>query len=320
MKNDQLQQLRYKLQKRVRRLNSTDYQIFHYALKQFWGFVQSYPIFIGIIEELEKTKGHIDKEVEKLFSSEQAIVFDNELENAAACYFVLNRCVNSDDNMIEVNIAHHYSHETNFNNILESFKDIFLEPFYDYLDEHLDDARAILSVIQKYKRMIEWFKRESLFNLWTNDTQKGEKNLALNLYEYLYDQGIEYYIEPSSVSGEIDLISSQIGEDRLLIDAKIFNPQKGKGKDYILSGFNQLYTYTVDYNESVGYLIIFKTCKESLSFSLEDKAHHTPYYSHNNKTIFFVIVDLYQYEESASKRGILETIEIIPSDLSNKLN
>ncbi len=319
MKSDQLQLLRYKLQKRVRRLNSTEYRIFHFVLKQFWGFLKSYPIFVGIIEELEANMGYINNDVKELFSSRKAIAFDNELENAAACYYVLKRCVESDDDMVEVNVANNYSHEQNYNDILESFKDIFLEPFYDYLDEYLDDARAVLSVIQKYKKICEWFKRKILFDLWANETQKGEKLLALNLYEYLYEQGIEFYIEPSSISGEVDLISSQIGEDRLIADAKIFNPEKGKGKDYILRGFNQIYSYTVDYNEPVGYLIIFKTCKEGLSFSVDDKSHHIPYYSHNNKTIFFVIIDIYLYEESASRRGVLKTIEIASCELTKQL-
>jgi hypothetical protein len=36
MNPDYVQNLRYKLQKRFRRLNAAGWEIFHYALKQFW--------------------------------------------------------------------------------------------------------------------------------------------------------------------------------------------------------------------------------------------------------------------------------------------
>ena len=57
-----VQNLRYKLQKRVRRLNSTEHQLFPNLLKHFWGFLKNYPVFLGIIEEIEKhlMKKHMD--------------------------------------------------------------------------------------------------------------------------------------------------------------------------------------------------------------------------------------------------------------------
>lgn len=319
MDSNYIQNIRYKLQKRVRRLNSTDYQIFHFTLKQFWGFLNENEVFTGIMDSIEAQYPQVNKEVDKIFSKKQGLVFDTEQENAAACYFVLKRCVASDDRMQEVRIGQIYSHESKYNDILEAFKDIFIEPFYDYVDENLDDQGAILALLRKYKHVCEWFKREDLFKTWENDTGRGEKKLALDLYRYLYEQGIEFYIEPSSKSGEVDLISSQIGENRLLADAKIFNPESSKGKSYLLSGFNQIYTYTSDYNEPFGYLVIFKTCEEDLSFTVEHSAINFPVVTHNGKSIFFVIVDIFPHSKSASKKGPLKTIEISASDLVGKL-
>lgn len=315
MDRDQLQLLRYKLQKRVRRLNSAEYQVFHYMLKQFWGFLQSQPLITGVMDHLESTMSRINEEVEPIFSQQSGIVFEKEIENAAACYFVLKRCAESSNNHVEIDVGASYSNESKFNDVLESFKDIFLEPFYDYLDEHLDEARAVLALIIKYKKRCEWFKRQELLDAWLEKTSKGEKTLALDMYEYLFQQGLDFYIEPSSVSGEVDLISSQIGDERLLADAKIYNPEKGKGKEYILSGFNQLYTYAVDYNEPVAYLVIFETSEDRLCFSVNETYHHTPFITHNNKTIFFIVIDLFEWKESASKRGKLKTAEITESDL-----
>ncbi len=319
MDSNYLQNFRYKLQKRVRRLNSTEFQIFHFALKQFWGFLNEYEIFKGIMNSIESRYAQINNEVDKIFSEKQGIAFDTERENVAACYFVLKRCVKADNQMQEVHIGHLYSTESKHNDALEAFKDIFLEPFYDFLDENLDDQGAILALLHKYKHICEWFRRENLYKVWESETSRGEKILTLNLYEYLYEQGIDFYIEPSSVSGEVDLISSQIGDNRLIADAKIFNPESSKGKPYILKGFNQIYTYTVDYNEPFGFLIIFKTCEQDLSLSVGDSAHTFPFIAHSGKTIFFVIIDIYSYESSASKRGQLKTVEISASDLVEKL-
>jgi len=320
MDREYIQNLRYKLQKRVRRVNSSEYQVFHYVLKQFWGFLQDQPLLVGIMESLEAHSHLVESDVARIFDSRDAIVFNSELENAVACFLVLRRCVESDNDHAEIDVAHNYSHESKYNEILESFKDIFVEPFYDYLDEYLDDSSLLLSLLIKYKHKCEWFQRESLLTTWESDTRRGEKKLAMHLYEYLYDQGINFSIEPASASGEADAVSSQQGEEPLIADVKIFNPERSKGKDYIAKGFRQVYDYTLDYNEPVGYLVIFKTCEEGLKFSLPDAAYNTPFVKHNNKTIFFLVVDIHEYEASASKRGKLQFVEFTEDDLADEFS
>jgi len=320
MEREYVQNLRYKLQKRVRRLNSSEYQVFHYVLKQFWGFLHEQPLLVGIMDSLDAHSHLVESDVDRIFNSRDAMVFNSELENAVACFLVIKRCVESDDCHAEINVAHNYSHEKKFNEILESFKDIFLEPFYEYMDEHLDDSSFILSLLVKYKHKCEWFQREQLLSTWESDTRRGEKRLAMHLYEYLYDQGINFSIEPASASGEADAVSSQKGEEPLIADVKIFNPGKGKGKDYIAKGFRQVYDYTLDYNEPIGYLVIFKTCEEDLKFSLLGSSHSTPFIKHNNKTIFFLVVDVQSYEASASKRGKLKVVEFTEEDLAGEFS
>ncbi len=314
MNSEYVQNLRYKLQKRVRKLNSTGYKVFHYQLKQFWRFLKNNPILTSIMEDLGRRYPSTEAEAEKIIGG-NALVFDNELENAAASYFLIRKCVESDNQMAEVNIGQGYSHESHHDNTLESFKSLFLETFYEYLDEQLDDQRAILALLRRYKHKCEWFQREHLYQLWNENTQGGEKLLALHLYEYLHDQGLDFAIEPSSVSGEVDLIAAQRTDDPLIADAKIFNPQQSKGIAYIAKGFNQIYLYTLDYNEPFGYLIIYKTCEDDLRFALSDQAQSIPFVVHNNKTIFLITIDIFPHKESASKRGSLKTIEIIEKDL-----
>lgn len=320
MDNEYIQNLRYKLQKRIRRVNSSEFKIFHYVLKQFWGFLLDQPLLLGIMQDLELKAAKVAENVEEIFLCHQAIVFDTEEENAAAAYLLLKKCVESESHHIEIDIAHKYSSESKHNDALEAFKDIFVEPFYEYLDENIDDSGFLLSLLRRFKHKCEWFQRDFLYSRWKSDTEKGEKLLALHLYEYLYDQGVEFSIEPASVSGEADLVSSQNTDEPLIADAKIFNPEKSKGENYIAKAFRQIYTYTLDYNESAGFLIIFKTCEEDLKLPFANQAQMTPFVQHNNKTIFFLVVDIYPYEKSASKRGILKSVELTEDALWKKID
>ena len=54
MTTDCVQGLRYKLQKRYRKVRAAPRQLMAIALKQFWRFVQAQPILVGIMEDLAR--------------------------------------------------------------------------------------------------------------------------------------------------------------------------------------------------------------------------------------------------------------------------
>jgi hypothetical protein len=315
MNSEYVQNLRYKLQKRVRKLNSTGYEVFHYALRRFWKFLHSQPVFVGILEDLERRCPEAAQTADQIVNSHEGLVCDDELENAAVALAVIRLCVESDQDAVEIHIGQVYGRMDRHNDSVDGFRDMFLETLYEYLDEHLDDQRAMLALLRRYKHKCEWFQRETLYRLWRENTQKGEKRLALHLYEYLHDQGIDFSIEASSISGEADLIAAQRSDDPLIADAKIFDPEKGKGKHYLASGFHQVYRYTLDYNEPFGYLVVFKTCAQDVRWALSSQEQSTPFVVINNKTIFILTIDIHPYEVPASKRGPLKVAEITEQDL-----
>ena len=194
-------------------------------------------------------------------------------------------------------------------------REVFLEPFYEYIDEHLDDQQAILYFLRRYKHRCEWFHADRLRQAVRDDTQRGEKTLALDLYEYLHDQGIDFHIEPHSTSGIPDFVADQVGKERVIADTKLFWPESSKGKSYIISGFNQAYIYACDYNEPCAYLVIYKMCHEGLNFLVPSTQSSFPSLTVNNKTIFFVVVDIFEYETSASKRGPMKSVDITEKEL-----
>jgi hypothetical protein len=252
----------------------------------------------------------------KIVDEKQNLLGESEVETAAIAVCLIRHCLETEIQMPEAEIADLYSpHETLHEDRLKCFTEIFVEPLYEYIDEQLDDAGAVLGLLRKFKQKSEWFQRRYLYEAWASDTIRGEKRLALQLYEYLHDQGLDFLIEPTSASGEADMVSAQEGADRLIADAKVFNPERSKGTTYIAKGFNQLYSYCVDFNSPVGYLIIFKTTPDDLRLVLPEQSYGTPFAVLNNKTIFFIIIDIFPHDESASKRGRVHGYELTEQNL-----
>jgi hypothetical protein len=308
LRAEYLQNLRYKLQKRVRRLHQADCEQFQVALRHFWAYFDGSPLFQAIAADLVSRCPEAEAAAASIFEGTYMVGCD-EREQAAIGYRVLRRYV--DEERAENALLHCVpTYAGDLQKVLDLFRSLFLDPVYEYVDEQLDDPRFVLGTLIRFKHLCEWFWRDDLFQTWSTDTQMGEKKLALKLYEFLYQQGIDFSIEPTSVSGEADLVASQLSDEPLVADAKIFNPEKSKGARYIAQGFRQIYQYTSDYNEPVGYLIIFNTSDKQLRFALSAAAEPLPRVVVNNKTIFFVVIDLFPHETSASKRPQSEIVEL----------
>ena len=268
----------------------------------------------GILDELERRVPSAEKDSEVL-SQGRLVAGEDELEHVALAYSLIKRTVASDNQYDAINIGCRLAPASKFAEGSQFFTDMFIEPLFDYIDEQIDDRRTVLGLLLKYKHHVEWFRRDDLRAKLEANTQKGEKILACDLYAYLHDQGLDFSIEPSSISGEADMVSAQEGPGRLVADVKIFNPDRGKGPSYLHSGFNQVYQYTKDYNDAFGYLVIFKTCREDLSVNARDQDAGIPFFTHNNKTIFVLVIDIFDYPTPASKRGHLNSYELLEENL-----
>ena len=224
MDSDYIQHIRYKLQKRLKRLNSSDFRAFHWVLIQTWGFLQDNEVTKGILDDLEHRFPQSSEDADKILQG-QIQVGSSEGENDAICYWVVKKCAQSTQGDLEMQVGHSLSQEGKYDDCIESFRQTYVETLFDYIDEQIDDKRMTLALLKKFKHRCEWFRRGQLFRICKEDTKQGERNLAFILYEYLHDQGLQFHIEPQSDSGRVDLISAQSGKDRLVADTKIFNPE-----------------------------------------------------------------------------------------------
>jgi hypothetical protein len=312
-----VQAIRYKLQKRVRRLNSADYKHFPMLLRVFFQFLENSPSLSGVCDELmARTVEHnvpatVDRILNEgailgyelrlvssmngvresstegknlitltsindvihlhIFDSNGKVVLDkdeNELtgraseiedlrkklvgfwpphelkknetkqivaavaavvgrtprfgtsesELAAMGYHFLKRIADQSGEDMIYKIGIKYSGTSEPAERLDVVRELFLESFYEYIDEHLDDQQAILYLLRRYKHRCEWFHAMRLRQAVTDHSQKGEKTLALDLYEFLHDQGIDFHIEPHSSSGIPDFVADQVDKDRVIAD------------------------------------------------------------------------------------------------------
>lgn len=302
MDTNYLQQQRFLLQKKVKRLNSCDYKLFHSLFVQFWHYLNAHPIYSGVLGKLATESRPYTEDIQAVSGGESVFLTETEKEAIEFTFRLLEHCATQPlgkGTGPEVSIGRGISHSSKWNEMLDGFRDGYLEPFYEFLDEALDGQAAVLSVLLKYKRHVEWFARDEVRSL----VNAGERSAAKHLYAYLFDQGLSFHIEPQSASGEADLVAPE-----LVLDAKLFDGDtSSRGKRYVLSGVNQLLTYARDFQQQVGYLVIYRTCPEDLQFSFSRADLPVPHMVIDGRVIYFLVVDVCEHAASASKRGTLKT-------------
>ena len=97
-----------------------------------------------------------------------------------------------------------------------------------------------------------------------DDTSTGERNLKQHMFEFLFDQGLTFHVEPVAGIGEPDVVSLQDTQQHFIGEVKIFDPERSRGATYIKKAFSQTYRYCLDYNEPLGYLIVFNVSSKQL--------------------------------------------------------
>ncbi|MEO6696067.1 MAG: hypothetical protein ABIY50_12355 [Ignavibacteria bacterium] len=320
-----IQNLKSDLNTNYRTVSNSDYQNYTRNLINFLNYIDDVDILRNITEEMKLKYSELNEISMEYVNQDESFHTCNTIEETAILSWLIlknlliHKRQNLEDCIQQISRKNFGCHEALFEAMYSHFSRNVVEPVYNYLLSTLNNTNLTLNFLIKYKHRSEWFKKDNLYKLFKADTSKGEANLNYDLYEYLFDQGIDFHIEPRSESGRPDLIESQKGNNRLIADGKIFDTERSKGKSYIINGFNQVYTYTKTYNNSLGYLIIFKTCEKELVLNFS-KEQEIPYFTHNGRTVFFLIIDIYQYETTASKRGKLEVIEINESELVTRIN
>jgi hypothetical protein len=182
----------------------------------------------------------------------------------------------------------------------------------------LDDANVVLAMLIRYKQKVEWYRRAEVLRLYEDDTSKGERTVKQHMFEFLFDQGLPFHVEPVAASGEPDVVSLHDSQHHFIGEVKVFDAE-GRGKSYIKKAFYQTYRYCVDYNEPLAYLIVFNVSRKQLRVEVSSDPDGVPRFEYNHKTIFLVVIDIHEREGTASTLGVAETVTITLAELIHEV-
>jgi len=310
-----LANLRVKLRNRRSTIMSCDFRDFLPQTRQFFSFLESNPVLTAVVSELLTRNQTSVAEVQSMtpIQKQSVRVFGNTAEEAATIGYAVWREYGNQNN--EHGFHSHALGSGDFNQTLSVYKDWYVEPLFNYLDETLDDANVVLATLVRYKQKVEWYRRTEVRDLYQADTVRGERNVKQHMFEFLFDQGLAFHVEPVTASGEPDVVSLQESQYRFIGEIKIFDPDGSRGAAYIKKAFYQAYQYCLDYNEPMAYLIVFNVSKRQLRVELPADRDGQPRWEYNNKTIFLIVIDLYEHEGTASTRGVADTVTIPASEL-----
>jgi hypothetical protein len=309
-----LMDLRVKLRNRRSRIVSCGYQDFLPLTKQFFAFLDSNSVLRAIVAELLARNQKIVNEVGTIDVNVK--VFGETGEEAAAVGYLKWRSFSNQTNP-------HGFYSTAFRGGFDEgsgiYKDWYVEPLFDYLDEILDDGNVVLATLIRYKRKVEWYRRREVLSLYEDDTSHGERNLKRHLFEFFFDQGLQFHVEPLAASGEPDVVSLDNSQHHFIGEAKIFDPEGSRGASYIKKAFYQAYRYCLDYNEPIAFLIVFNVSEKQLRVEVPSDPDGVPRFEYNHKSIFLVVVDLCEQKGTASTLGVAETVTISAVELVHEV-
>ena len=300
------------IQVRFSRLRNAIQENFSTETKYLLDFIEKTPILRGVVQELEALHPDIDWQdwIKNHFNDRDFHFPDTETAAAKVCYGIMRDCATG--RHAAMRYASIVTSERNINLSLQEVTRVIFAPFIQYLLDRLNSSSNVIYLLEKYKRRIEWFHRNDMMQRIQTDTRQSEAVVDSDLREYLFDQGIDYpFSTPSSTSGRADIVANIDGEDPLVVEVKLFDPQRGYDRGYIRKGFRQIYDYTADYNQPVGYLVIFNCSQQNLIVRTKSESRiWPPRIELDSKTFFIVTINLGEPPVSASKRKTLQPYTI----------
>ena len=188
--------------------------------------------------------------------------------------------------------------------VSRDFTQNIVEHFVNFLLDKTATGGSVLYLIERYKIKVEWYRQKKLYDLYIANTTQGEKSLDCELRADLFEGGVDYPLsQPLSPSGKADIVALLGSPDPLVLEVKVFDPKNSKGKGNLSQGFHQVLSYANDYNESIGYLVVFNCSASQLVISPEGDSsiEFPPRIAHAGKMFFVIPIDVNPETESASK-------------------
>ncbi|MFE7172288.1 hypothetical protein [Streptomyces sp. NPDC057616] len=296
--------LQVKLQERYRRLYKADYKVYDREIKYFYDFIQKSPALRAIAERVAQDLPELDSDkwVEDHFVRRGHYDWpESEVGRAKVTWRLITRWVTEEDPTQHVT---YFSTDSNYNTMFREMTEKAIEPFVEYLQEQIGSASEILYMLERFTRRLEWFDQAELFDKYKVATKHGEDLYDQYLRKFLFDQGVDYpFSQPKSASGQADIVSGLEGDDPLVCEVKLYDPDRSYGVPYIAKGFQQAVSYAHNYGKDVAYLVIFNLSDQGLQWPNDEETKPWPPRLHVEGVTVYLVTAHAKPRPSASKRG-----------------
>ena len=314
-----LRNLRVQLQERRNRLYKCGRRTYGAELGYLLRFLTDSQHISCLLTELD-TSACVDfaQWTKDVFRSRQIEFPDTEEGRAKVCHGILKQISSDETGPVWLRWARLFSSESNADAMLRDITESVVDPLVNFLHDRIDDGGSVLYVIERFKMKVEWFRREELYSLYSGNTSVGEASLDAELRAGLFDGGIDYpFSQPLSPSGRADIVASLNSDDPLVLEVKVFDLDRNKGITHLKQGFHQITRYSQDYNQSVGYLVVFNCSDRQLVITPDQSSEpeFPPRIHYAGKTFFVVPIDIHPDIASASRERPASRVEIDPTDL-----
>ena len=315
--------LRVRLQQRRNRVHMTDARHYETELQLFLQFLDDNTYLQTLLCTLERSEEVDLEEWKSTVSRRGGATFPpSESARAKLCLGILRECAYDPEEREAIAWAGRFSYASNLNEMISDLNEAVLDPFVNYLEDRIDDISNVMYLLQRFKLKVEWFRRQKLYQIYLEETASGEANLDRTLREALFDGGVDFpFSQPVSPSGRADVVNLDDSEDPLVLEVKVFDPDRGKGKSHLRQGFHQVLRYANDYQQNVGYLVAFNCSDNQLVWPSEDSSggEFPPRILHDGKTFFLIAIDIGTNRASASRerpsgRVVMSRRELIGQD------
>lgn len=311
--------IRASLQEWKNRLYRATYEQFGHQLKYCINNLENSRLLKSLLQDAMLKYPYTEKQLQQIVDGQEYsrpnMSFSDEIQHTSYCFQILKHFIKIANtyNLHSLTAFYGRDFEDTKRNIIEEY----ITPIFYYLHDKLDKSNSVVFLLEKYKKRTEWFTYNQLLNKYSLAEKNYEQIFEDDLRLFLFDQGIDYpFSTPKSTSGRADIIGSIDTDDPLVIEIKIFDREKGYGKNRITEGFSQIIKYTNDYHKDTGYLVVFNIDKAEIDIALNEKSNiFPPSITTNNRTYFVIVINIYT-GISASKIGTTEIITIHEDDLT----
>lgn len=334
-----IQRSRYVLRSRVRRVQTVPSAMFVQACQQLIEWLSNHPVLSAGIRHLDSIEGDFREVIPKIVKdaslSEGAYdpgFYDakNSVEHAAVCLSIVRaialvreKAPGKHEFIIRC-LGEYFTQDPhiNYEDAIETLRDVAIDGLYEFLDERIDARNVLYAILVKYKQRSEWFHRSRLRQIASEGLEGkiGERALAVDLHEYVLDQGVEFIVEPLTASGEPDLLLRDSDGRYIIIDAKYIPSDAARSliREKMASGFNQVSRYCDDFNEPEGFLVSFVCTDKKIRLELEE-ADGMRFLTIGGKKVYYMPLSIAELP-SASKAGKARGVRISATELLEVLD